>query len=228
MPEQVRLEKAKLVEVELRSGGEDGDVKGEPVDVQFNPESLRLTTSNSIGKTDVTGTAGMQFISSSSMKLDFDLWFDASVHPTANDVRVLAEALHELITPKAIPEQGEAKFVVPAVRFSWGAFLFEGVITSLNETLDLFSSDGRPLRSKASVSMASQDVKFKIQQLEDARSSGPGQVPQVPVGAGDSIQQLAGRAGATKDWRGLADAAGIDNPRLPQAGTLLPTRGARR
>lgn len=222
MPEQVRLAKASLVEVELRTGDSDGRTIGKPVDVQFNPESLKLTYSNSVGKTDVTGTAGMQFISSSSAKLDLDLWFDASVDPDVADVRELSAHLHAMITPKPIPEQGEAKFIVPAVRFSWGSFLFEGVITSLNETLDLFSSEGRPLRAKASVSIASQDIRFKIQSLEDSRAQGPGQVPQVPVSEGDSVQQVAARSGSPGSWRDLAEAADIENPRRPDPGAMLP------
>lgn len=224
MPEQVQLAKAKLVEVELRSGSSDGRTIGDPVDVQFNPESLKLTYGNSVGKTDVTGTAGMQFISSSSAKLDLDLWFDATVDPEVDDVRTLSAHLHSLITPKPIAEQGEAKFIVPAVRFSWGSFLFEGVITSLNETLDLFSSEGRPLRSKSTVSIASQDIRFKIQSLEDSRGQGPGQTPQVPLADGDSVQQAAARSGSPGSWRDLATAAGIDNPRMPDLGAMIPVR----
>ena len=227
MPEQVNLAKASLVEVELRSGQSDGRPISDPVEVQFNPESLKLTYGNSVAKTDATGTAGMQFISSNSAKLDLDLWFDATVVPGQDDVRKLSGHLRSLLNPKPMPQgsqpkSGEAKFIVPAVRFSWGTFLFEGVITSLNETLDLFSSEGRPLRSKSTVSIASQDIRFKIEGLEQARSQGPGQVPQVPLAAGDSVQQAAARSGSPGSWRELATAAGIENPRLPNAGAMLP------
>jgi hypothetical protein len=35
----------------------------------------------------------------------------------------------------------------PAVRFRWGTFRFDGRITALEQELDLFSPDGRPLRA---------------------------------------------------------------------------------
>jgi phage tail-like protein len=38
-------------------------------------------------------------------------------------------------------------------RFAWGAFRFEGRVTAVEEELDLFSADGRPLRSALTVSM---------------------------------------------------------------------------
>ena len=231
MTGEIRLEKARLAAVELTDADAGGRVLRGPVDVQFNPESMKLAYSNSVAKTDATGTAGMQFLASTSSKLDFDLWFDASVQPPGTDegadVRALMDHLHSLIFPEPVTDQGEAKFVVPAVRFSWGTFLFVGVITSLNETLDLFSNDGRPLRSKASVSLSAQDVRRKIESLENARAAGPGQTPQQPVGEGDSVQQAAARSGRAGDWRRLADAAGIDNPRMPGAGTLLPNARGR-
>jgi phage tail-like protein len=43
----------------------------------------------------------------------------------------------------------------PRVRFRWGTFRFDGRITALEQELDLFSPDGRPLRAALAVAMSS-------------------------------------------------------------------------
>lgn len=218
MPEARPLEKAKLVEITLGDVDNDSTVVGEPMDVQFNPETLKLAYSNSVGKTDVTGTAAMQYIATSATKLDLELWFDATVDESATDVREMSAGVHYFLTPKQAPQRGDAKFTIPAVRFSWGTFLFEGVVTSLNETLELFSHDGRALRSSLSLSLSSQDILFKIQTLDSAKGSGPGQTPMTAVPEGGSFQQVASGAGAANGWQALAALNDIDNPRLATPG----------
>jgi phage tail-like protein len=41
----------------------------------------------------------------------------------------------------------------PAVRFRWGKFRFDGRITALEEELDLFGVDGRPMRAELAISL---------------------------------------------------------------------------
>jgi hypothetical protein len=228
VPQDFALEPARLVEIEFGLDSSDTRPKGEPVPVQFNPESLRLSYSNTVGKTAATGTAAMQFLASASSRLDIELWLDATVHEQATDVRQLTAQIRHFVTPQAIKQSGEAKFLVPALRFTWGTFLFEGVVTSLNEVLELFSSDGRPLRAKVTLSIASQDVVARVEALEDAQQPGPGQEPRTPVATGDSLQQVAGRQGDPTSWRALAEANGVEDPRHPPAGTLFGRPGRRR
>lgn len=42
---------------------------------------------------------------------------------------------------------------LPAVRFRWGAFRFDGRVTALDETLDLFAVDGRPMRAELALAL---------------------------------------------------------------------------
>jgi phage tail-like protein len=67
--------------------------------------------------------------------LRFELWFE-----TSDDVRRLTDPVAALAGR-------------PAVRFGWGSFAFEGRITALEQQLDLFSPDGRPLRAALALSM---------------------------------------------------------------------------
>ena len=42
---------------------------------------------------------------------------------------------------------------LPAVRFRWGAFRFDGRVTSCDETLDLFAPDGRAMRAELALTL---------------------------------------------------------------------------
>jgi hypothetical protein len=222
VPDQTELAQAQLVEVEFADDGAATPRSGgKTAKVQFNPETLKLTSANTVAKTDAAGSASMQFIGSSSTKLDLELWFDATVTAEGVELRSMTEGVYYFITPSK--SGGEAKFKVPGVRFEWGAFTFDGVLTTLNETLELFSHDGRPLRSRISLSFASQEIRFRIEESgAGGGGAGVGQTPRTPVGQGDSVQQLAGKAGGSNaDWKAIAAANGIENPRLPQVGALL-------
>jgi phage tail-like protein len=69
--------------------------------------------------------------------LSFALWFDVGPE---DDVRRLTEPVAALAGS-------------PAVGFSWGTFHFVGRITLLEQELELFSSDGRPLRAALALTM---------------------------------------------------------------------------
>jgi hypothetical protein len=53
------------------------------------------------------------------------------------------------------------------------------------------------------------------------RSSAPGTRPLAQAPAGGSVQGLAADAGRGGDWQSIADANGIENPRLLAPGQLL-------
>jgi hypothetical protein len=42
---------------------------------------------------------------------------------------------------------------LPAVRFRWGAFRFDGRVTAADEELDLFGTDGRPMRAELALTL---------------------------------------------------------------------------
>ena len=71
-----------------------------------------------------------------------------------DDVRKLTGKVAYFITPK---QEGD-KFVPPAVRFIWGSFQFDGIMESLEESLEFFSSDGRPLRASVTINLTQQKI----------------------------------------------------------------------
>jgi hypothetical protein len=219
MPEPVVVRKARLEEIRLADGDRSSEVTDPDasLDVQFNPESLKVTYANTLAGGDQSGGSAIQYVSKSSTKLSVDLWFDTSVLDRVTDVRTMTKKINHFFIP--IP-QGEG-LAPPPVRFLWGSFLFEGVMQSMDETLEFFSADGQPLRAKVALSIASQDIQSRINPLpgDDARS--PGTRPQTPATEGEGLQQMLGRSGDPAGWAAVAAANGIENPRVLPPGSFV-------
>ena len=228
-------ERQKLVTAELRELNADFGEKadGKRVQVQFNPESLKVSFANQIatpsGASSQSGSPGRLFVGSGSTKLAVQLWFDVTAIPEeagrVEDVRELTREVIYFITPVA---EGDT-FIPPAVQFAWGNFLFDGIMDSIEETLEFFSPDGNPLRSGLSLAMSQQRIPDyvagrRVPQSPPGARGGPGGRPpgtspltQAP--AGTPLQRLAGEQGT--DWRAVAAANGIENPRLLRPGQFL-------
>jgi hypothetical protein len=249
MPAPLTLKKAELIELKADfSGEEDG---GKRVTVQFNPESLKLTFTNQLvtpeGAGSQQGTPGRLQVGAGTTKLALQLWFDATRvaegETPAKDVRDLTKQVTFFITPKS-DRASEPKYVPPAVRFLWGTFHFDGIMDSVEETLDYWSHDGMPLRANISLSLSQQKIeafelaarsKGRDQQIArlvgesagGAAGRPAGTTPLTQAPSGVSLQNLADAAGQG-DWQSIAAANGIDNPRLLEVGQLVNLNPARR
>ena len=209
------------------------------VELQINPDTLKVSFANQIatpeGAGSQRGTAGRQFVGKGTTKLSVQVWFDVN-HPTAGDpppedVRDLTGKVAFFITPE--PDAADKnKFVPPAVRFIWGSFSFDGIMESLEETLELFSPEGRPLRASMSFALTQQKISAfqgtgqKQPPLprgsNAAGSSAPvGTEPLTQAPAGLSLQNLVDSIGSGADWQSIAAANGVENPRLLEPGQLL-------
>jgi phage tail-like protein len=110
------------------------------VTAQINPEQLRTSFSHELGP---------------STRLSLQLTFDVrsavrTRRRTPDDVRRLTEKVAYFATPR--PARGGA-LVRPAVRVAWGTFQFDGHVETLEESLEAFSPDGRPLRASLALSL---------------------------------------------------------------------------
>jgi Contractile injection system tube protein len=208
----------------------DTSAADKKVTVQFNPDTLKISLSNSIatpdGGGDQRGSAPLQFVGAGSSKLTCTLWFDVTSMPVpaatgdstpADDVRKLTTAVAYYMTAKQDPKD-KKKFISPAVAFSWGSLIFKGIMDSYEESLEFFSPEGKPLRASVAISISQQKIViFPPQPIPGSPSATPpGTTPTTPVPQGSSVQQMAGPG-----WQGVASANGIENPRLPQAGLRL-------
>jgi hypothetical protein len=229
-----KLTKAQLVEIRWNESGETETVpNGKTVTVQFNPASLRVSYSNQVQTNDQSDSSSTQYVGKGSSKMSLELIFDVSMpagddgqSSPVTDVRKVTEEVAFFMTPKQ-DEANTERFIPPGVRFVWGTFMFEGIAESMDETLELWSEDGIPLRATVTMNLSQQGVVFGWNPSATPPPAGagpggaPGTAPLQAARAGDSVQGLAARAGKAGDWKQIASANGIENPRNLPTGQLL-------
>ncbi|MFF0014115.1 hypothetical protein [Streptomyces sp. NPDC005374] len=179
---------------------------GDAVEVQFNPTSLRLQYQNTrdIGGKTVK-TVARQYFSVTPAVLSFDLEYDSAEEVDAGsgagtnqpfDVRRLTAAVRHFARPGATGLKAP-----PVLRFSWGQFAFDGIVTQITEELDYFAPDGTPLRAKLSISVTEQDPAYEGNIIgpggrDDKAASVPGN--QQPSQVSDDTGTAPGHRGTTK------------------------------
>jgi len=218
---------------------------GKTVAVQFNPETLKVSFANQIVQPNNTGAnpggggnrgsaASRQFVGQGTTRLSLQLWFDVNAPlPEAKrgtiDVRELTKDVAYFITPK--PGADDQHFIPPAVQFLWGSFHFDGIVESMEESLEFFSPDGLPLRASVTLSMSQQKIEaFAGRQaaagsappgVAGAAGAPPGTRPYAEANAGSTLQGMAAAQGNGSSWQAIAAANGIENPRLLAPGQLI-------
>jgi len=205
MPE-VDIQHARLIE--LQDDLADVKAGGKVVEVQFNPESLKLSYANQIQAqpngssaaraptgNQSQGTAARQFVGSGTTKLAVQLCFDVSAATASpfmvDDVRRITAKVLYFMKPKpaAAGARDAAQRTPPGVRFSWGNFLFDGIVESVEENIEFFASNGNALRATMTLNLIQQDILVPdFSQRGDG--SVPGTRPLWPAAAGASLQSM--------------------------------------
>ncbi len=227
------LAKAKLFEITSWQNGAP-KVKNNPrVTVQFNPASLKVSYSNQVQTNDQINSSAIQYVGRGASKLGVELIFDVSgVDATdVKDVRYMTENVAYFMTPIEDTSEGKKQYTVPGLRFQWGSFIFDGILVSMDETLDLWSEDGNPLRATVSLSMSQSGIQFQFSKNSKATPP-PNKSPQsgtqrlIPATQGGTLQNMVAKAGITTDWKAVASLNEIENPRNLVAGTLVNLQGS--
>jgi hypothetical protein len=232
MGDATKLAKAQLIELDAQF--KDPASGGQTVVVQFNPESLKVSMTNQTQQQqsagDQRGNSPRQIVGAGASKLTLQLWFDVTAPggSSARDVRELTSQVSYFMKPKSPSSGGGGTSnqpVPPGVRFQWGTFRFDGLMDSLDETLDFFSPEGRPLRSNMGLSISGQVeiVPPAGGGADPAAAAGPtaGVRPLTQIAAGVTLPGLAASAGLGGNWQAIASANGIENARLLTPGSLV-------
>ena len=226
--------KARLIELDQAFTNPKPDGKNVPV--QFNPESLKLTYANQLvepqGGDKAAGSAGRQFVGAGTTKLALQLWFDVGAQEEVtntqttgetgivDDVRRLTQHIVFFMTPQP-SDSDPKKLAPPGVRFEWGTFAFDGMVEGMEESIEFFSPEGKPLRATITLTLSAQ----KILPRDASKDGGnlparPGHTPLKVAKQGDSLQGMAGASGKD-DWQGIASANGIEDPLRMSAGAFV-------
>jgi nucleoid-associated protein YgaU len=103
----------------------------------------------------------------------------------------------------------------PTVIFQWGppsAFLYSGIINSVNVTYNRFAKDGSPLRAEVTIRLQEQPSLLGLLATNPTSAGLPGRKAHT-VTSGDSLARIAtAQYGAPGRWRQIAETNGIDDP----------------
>ncbi len=247
MSEPIQVAKAELRA--LKPDGEEASPQHR-VQVQFNPESLKVSYANQVappetggqGKpkqgnaTDQNSTSSIQFVGKGTTKLSVTFWFDVTGElpagkTTVSDVRKLTEDVAFFLRAKPTDKDPQ-KSIPPGVRFLWGSFKFDGVMESMEESLEFFSPEGKPLRASVTINLTQQEIQFGFNnEFKDSPGNNnrpaPGTRPLTPAPANSTLQGMADQRGVGNNWQAIAQANGIENPRQLTPGQLIDFRAGR-
>lgn len=196
-----------------------GTAEGTPIPVHFNPTSLRVALTNQFGEDPPE-----QHARATTAKLDVELLFDTT--HDGSDVRSATASLRALavatgVTAPASGQQQQANGSLPKAFFHWGTTTFEGLIESLTETLDYWSSDGVPLRASITLSMKGSELKSSAYTASAMATNveAPALVDFVPVPAmnGMGASGAAAKGGDPGAGRFLAALNGMESMRAGAA-----------
>jgi len=201
-----------------------------PVSVMFNPTQYTIVKpitwtvqrpeSDSAGETQpLLNAPTLVFGGGGSRTLTLELVFDVTEPidgQTIQDVRTKTNAIVALtrIEPK--------KQKPPVCEVSWGNapvnsdFPFTGVVTNLTQNFLLFRSTGEPVRAKLTVVMTE-----ALDVVTDQRETDP-EMTTRRVRRGDTVTGIAADVyGDPAQWRIVAEANNLDDPRRLKIGTTL-------
>jgi nucleoid-associated protein YgaU len=195
---------------------------GEAFAVLFNPSEYSIDSAAKWKEQEKKGQPPeLQYTGSERKKLAMELFFDTYEQQT--DVREHTVKVGNLLV------FNKEKHRTPKVTLSWGReapggpfadFPFTGVLESFKQQFTLFMSDGTPVRAKVSVSF----LQFSLteQELKKNEAHSADKTKTYLTKQGDTVSGIAGLF--YKDptqWRHIAEANDIDNPRELTAGLAL-------
>jgi LysM repeat protein len=185
-----------------------------PIPVLFNPTQYGLGASNQLAEIGVPGLPApiLQFVRGASRTLSMQLFFDT--YEAGSDVNTYTDEVFSLLRIEP------STHAPPVCQFRWGTLSFQGVIESVNGQFTLFLGDGTPVR-------ATLDVTFReAVDVQTAVAANPLQsadhVTTHTVLRGETLAAIAAQEyGDAGQWRSIADANHLYNPRLIFPGQVL-------
>jgi nucleoid-associated protein YgaU len=196
----------------------------------FNPKELSVEKSNQFAEVNVPGLPSpiFQFVRGNARSVTMDLFFDT--YEQGADVRTFTDQITGWDAGSMFSRlPGSAKGLMdidsdlhapPVCLFIWGAFIFQCIIERVSKRFTMFLPEGIPVRATLSVTLKEYrevDVQVKEISLQSTDLTKRWVVTQ-----GDSLWSIAAKEyGTPGDWRLIAEANKIDNPRTLTPGEEL-------
>jgi hypothetical protein len=191
----------------------------------FNPTDYTIETKNQYQRTQLPGlpVPTTQFISGETQTISLTLLFDTydTDKPVKEDVRKYTKEIMMLM------EIDSSLHHPPVCEFSWGGKTlssvrnsFKGVIDSCSQKYTMFAENGTPVRATLTLSIS--EYRKIDEQLEYIKFESPDRSKYRLFIEGDALWLMAFREyNDQAEWREIANANNIDNPRLIEPGISL-------
>jgi nucleoid-associated protein YgaU len=211
----------------------DGELEFIPV--QFNPTQLAFNKGVQVADIPIPGldTPLIQFVRGQNETLSLDLFFDSTesgMGTGAQSVTEFSDPIYQLV--KIEPDS----HAPPVCEFIWNAKFpgtdispkmgnqkrnsFKCIVESVRHQYTLFSPEGVPLRATVSVNL--REYKTLDEQLLQLNLNSPDRTQVHVLQSGETLSSIAGRHyRRSGEWRLIADANDIDDPRRLTPGTFL-------
>ncbi|MFI7124744.1 LysM peptidoglycan-binding domain-containing protein [Nonomuraea sp. NPDC050153] len=189
---------------------------------KFNPAEYQLNKANTYAEIAIPGLESppLQWIRGGAETLSMEVLVDTS--DSLKDVRAeYVDRLRALLSPN------EKLHAPPIVRFHWDGAIFDGVLENLGVGYTLFDPKGVPLRAKLTIAM--KEYRPVAVQVRETRKQSADVDKSWTVTAGDTLDRIA--YAVYRDpaqWRVLAEANGITDPRFLEPGRQLDVPSLRR
>ncbi len=184
------------------------------IDVLFNPKeySIQKSVQWEPHKAPGLDTPEQEFTSGNPSVLSVELFFDT--YEDKKDVKEYTDKVYQL----ALVDAGKHR--PPLVMFSWGTTKFKGVVESLTLRFTMFLPDGKPCRATANLSI--KEAQTAKEQLEQNPRNSPDHTKRRTVKIGETLALIAHEEyDDSAEWRRIADANGISDPKDVPPGTVL-------
>ncbi|WP_224245083.1 CIS tube protein [Hyalangium gracile] len=238
------LSSGSLQKLKILHETRQSDVYAGEIHALFNPSELRYEQNVAWKVSPILAQAGLrhvfEFETSEPATLSLDLFFDTyEGAPSSGALGGLGKALTSALVPVGLPRAPSATDVVkytdqvvelarvnrelhrpPFCKLMWGQYLLlRGVLTHLNQTFTHFMADGTPVR--ATLSCTFQHVPT-AQEMRARELHSADVAKKRIVRRGDTLSSIAHEEYSdTSQWRAIARANGIEDPRRLEPGRVL-------
>lgn len=220
----------------------------QPIQALFNPSQLRYESraewraTGTVAQSVAAGFQRMEFQATPPTTLGVDLFFDTYEGAPQDDSSGMLDSLRAALVPDNPLSAGTPSYVnvksrtdaianlarvnqdlhrPPVCHLQWGeTVLFEGVLTQLRQDFTFFMPDGTPVRATLSCTFTAYRTFDKA--VTDVELHSADVAKRRIVRRGDTLHSIAAEEyndGA--QWRNIATANDIDNPRLLTPGQVL-------
>ncbi|NIM15098.1 MAG: LysM peptidoglycan-binding domain-containing protein [Candidatus Aminicenantes bacterium] len=200
------------------------------VPCMFNPEQFTVEKSNQFAAVNIPGLSAplYQFVRGNARSVSMDLFFDT--YEEGIDVRIYTDRITGWDTGsmfsklpgalKGLMDIDSDLHAPPVCLFVWGTFIFQCIIEKVTKKFTMFHPSGFPVRATLSVSL--KEYREPDLQIRELKLMSADLTKTWVVKKGDSLWSIAAKEyGDPADWRLIADANHIANPRVLKPGQEL-------